>query len=543
MLKLFLWLRYLRKRKIVFLSIAAVALSVSLLIVVASLFTGFINTFERAAVEAVGDVVLSPPMTFAKYPLLIERLEQTESVEAATAMISGYGLLRLDRGNVRAVEVWGIEPAGRAKVTGFARFLRMQGKAAGEPSFNVPDSPEETGGFVGIGVLGEPDEQTDEYDYDAAEKMLGRTVVLTTGTVKGQDSQDGSRPDFKRQVMTFAIADIIETGVYQFDSGCVYLPIEKLHETLYPDEKSPVASQILIKLAEDNSKHPFKQMMRYILYFVVLLGIEIYIVGLIWFLVVAFRESVLWGLGCLFVPVVYLVFLFLHWKDALKPFALYVGAALFSVAMILIMYMMPTKTKDADADVALTVIRGVWRTFVQEQLNSDPYLMTSTAINTARQLQSRYIAAYEKQMGVLLLIFGVVSFGVVLLVFCIFYMIVRLKQKDIAIIKSCGATSSSVAFVFVGFGACVGAVGSGLGVILGYIITTNINMIENWISIVFGLKLWKSSVYLFSKIPNEVDWVSTVPIVLLAVNAAAIGTLIPAIVAAATKPVNILRYE
>jgi len=448
MLKLFLWLRYLRKRKIVFLSIAAVALSVSLLIVVASLFTGFIDTFERAAVEAVGDVVLSSPMTFEKYPLLIERLEQTESVEAATAMISGYGLLHLGRGNVRAVEVWGIEPAGRAKVTGFARFLRRQGKGAGEPSFNVPDSPEETGGFVGIGVLGEPDEQTDEYDYNAAEKMLGQAVVLTTGTVTGQNSQDGSRPEFKRQVMRFAIADIIETGVYQFDSGCVYLPIEKLRRTLYPEVESPVASQILIKLADNT-----------------------------------------------------------------------------------------------DTDIALAVIRGVWRAFVQEQLDADPFLMTSTAINTTRQLQSRLIAAYEKQMGVLLLIFGVVSFGVVLLVFCIFYMIVRLKQKDIAIIKSCGATSSSVAFVFVGFGACVGTVGSGIGAVLGYVITRNINTIEGWIRIIFGLKLWKSSVYLFSKIPNEVNWPWAMRIVLLAIIAAAIGTLIPAIVAARTKPVNILRYE
>ncbi|MFC1604429.1 ABC transporter permease [Planctomycetota bacterium] len=448
MLKLFLWLRYLRKKKIVFLSIAAVALSVSLLIVVASLFTGFIGTFERSAVEAVGDVILIPPTTFAKYPLLIERLEQTESVEAATAMISGYGILWLGRGNVRAVEVWGIEPAGRARVTGFAKFLRRQGKGAGEPSFNVPDSPEVTGGFVGIGVLGEPDEHTDEYDYNAAEKMLGQPVVLTTGTVTGQDSQDGSRPEFKRQVMRFAVADIIETGVYQFDSGCAYLPIEKLREILYPDEKSPIASQILIKLSENT-----------------------------------------------------------------------------------------------DADVALAVIRGVWRTFVQEQLDADPYLMTSTVIKTARQLQSRLIAAYEKQMGILLLIFGIISFGVVLLVFCIFCMIVRLKQKDIAIIKSCGATSSSVAFVFVGFGACVGVVGSGIGAVLGYIITRNINTIEDWIRIIFGLKLWKSSVYLFSKIPNEVNWSWAMRIVLMAIIAAAIGTLIPAIVAARTKPVNILRYE
>ncbi len=82
MLKLFLCLRYLRKRKIVFLSVAAVALSVSLLIVVASLFSGFIETFEQAAVEVLGDVVLSPPTRLSKYPLLIEQLEQTETVEA-----------------------------------------------------------------------------------------------------------------------------------------------------------------------------------------------------------------------------------------------------------------------------------------------------------------------------------------------------------------------------------------------------------------------------------------------------------------------------
>jgi lipoprotein-releasing system permease protein len=448
MLKLFLWLRYLRKKKIVFLSIAAVALSVSLLIVVASLFTGFIDTFEKAAVEAVGDVILIPPMAFEKYPLLIKRLEQTESVEAATPMISGYGLLHLGRGNVRAVEVCGIEPTGREKVTGFAKFLRKQGKAADGPSFNVPDSPDQIGGFIGIGVLDEPDEQTDEYDYDAAEKMLGKSAVLTTGTVTGQDNENGTRPEFKRQVMKFAIADIIETGVYQFDSGSVYLPIEKLSQILYPDVESPVAGQILIKLSEN-----------------------------------------------------------------------------------------------AETDNALAVIRGVWRTFVQEHLDADPYLMTSTSIHTARQLQRRLIAAYEKQMGILMLIFGVVSFGVVILVFCIFTMIVRLKQKDIAIIKSCGATSSSVAVVFVGFGACVGAVGSGIGTVLGYIITRNINTIEDWIRIIFGLKLWKSSVYLFSKIPNEVNWSWAIRIVLMAIIAAAIGTLIPAIVAARTRPVNLLRYE
>jgi len=450
MLKLFLWLRYLRKRKIVFLSIAAVAVSVALLIVVASLFTGFISAFEHAAVEAIGDVVLSPPMRFAKYPLLIERLEQTGAVEAATAMMLASGLLHVGvgTGNVRTVEVWGIEPGRRAKVTEFKRFLLKQKDAPGEPTFDVPGASEKTGGFVGIGILGEPDEKTDEYDPLTAEKMIGQQVVLTTGTASEANKGDAARSEFKRRAMPFTIVDVLQTGVYQFDETCVYLPIEKLQKTLYPEEESPTAGQILIKLASDT-----------------------------------------------------------------------------------------------EADAALAVIRGVWRSFVEEQLGGDPYLIRDTSIVTAKEMQKPYVAAYRKQMGILLVIFGVVSIGVILLVFCIFYMIIRLKQKDIAILKSCGATSGSIAFIFVGFGACVGVVGSGIGVILGYIITRNINTIENWIRIIFGLKLWRSSVYMFSKIPNQVDWSWAGSFVLLAIIAAAIGTLIPAIVAARTRPVEILRYE
>ena len=146
-------------------------------------------------------------------------------------------------------------------------------------------------------------------------------------------------------------------------------------------------------------------------------------------------------------------------------------------------------------------------------------------------------------MGLLLVIFGVVSGSVVVLVFCIFYMIVTTKRRDIAIIKSCGTASASVGWIFVGFGVCVGVIGSGIGSGLGYLITRNINTIEGWIRIIFGLKLWKSSIYMFSKIPNEVNWPWALPIVLSAVAAAAVGALIPAIVAARTKPVDILRYE
>ncbi|MFQ6035004.1 MAG: ABC transporter permease [Sedimentisphaerales bacterium] len=462
MLKLFLWLRYLRKKKIVFLSIAAVALSTALLITIVSLFTGFINAFEQTAVQTIGDVVLSAPTKFAKYPLFIEQLEQTSAVQAATATLSSQGLLHLAPGNVRAVNIWGIQPDRRAKVTGFKQFLRKQGTSDKETSFDVPDSPQAIGGFVGIAVIAEPNEKTDEYDYSTIDQMLGKPVVLTTGTIiedRGQKTEDRRQKnltsdirlltsDFKRKTIKFTIADIVETGVYDLDKRFVYLPIEKLQQLLYPNEDGQLANQIQIKLAED-----------------------------------------------------------------------------------------------VQTDIALTSIRGVWRSFVEKHLGADPYLIGYTSIETAKRMQSQYVAELRKQMGILLLIFSVVSFSVVVLIFCIFYMITRLKQRDIAIVKSCGSASTSVAFVFLEFGGCVGIVGSGLGAVLGYIITKNINIIEEWIRIIFGLKLWKSSVYVFSKIPNEVDWASALPIVLFAVVAAAIGTLIPAIVAARTRPVEILRYE
>lgn len=440
MLKLFLCLRYLRKKKIVFLSIAAVALSVSLLIVVASLFSGFIKAVEHAAVEALGDVVLSPPVEFAKYPILIDRLEQTQTVDAATATLRAPGLLRLDKGIVCPVQVWGIEPGRRDRVTDFKKTLLRQKDSPEEPSFDVPGAAGKTGGFIGIAVLGEPNEQTDEYDLEAVENMIGEQIVLTTGTATSSE--------INRRLLPFSIVDVVETGVYQFDKAYIYLPIEQLQRRLYPDAESPLAGQIHIKLADNT-----------------------------------------------------------------------------------------------DPKTAVAVIEGIWRNFVEDELDDDPILKHRTVIMTSRELQSQFIAAYQKQMGILLVIFGVVSLGVVLLVFCIFYMIVRLKQKDIAIIRSCGVSRTSVTFLFVEFGLCVGIIGSIIGAVLGWIITVNVNAVEEWIRIIFGLKLWKSSVYLFSRIPNEVNWSWALLFMAVATIAAAIGTLIPAVVAAITKPVNILQYE
>lgn len=53
---------------------------------------------------------------------------------------------------------------------------------------------------------------------------------------------------------------------------------------------------------------------------IILLGIVIFVIGGFLFLVAAFRESIWWGLACLFLPIVPLFFLIVHWRHAKKPF-------------------------------------------------------------------------------------------------------------------------------------------------------------------------------------------------------------------------------
>lgn len=437
MLKLFLWLRYLRKKKIVLLSITAVALSVALLIVVNSLFSGYIKVMEKNATASMGDIHLWPGWaTIPKYDTLLERLENLDDVEAAAPFSFNRGLLWLESGDVREVAIRGIEPQREVGFTNWKESLLRQQGAAEQVNFEVPDYSDDDGCWLGVGVVAEPDEQTDEYDLTEVRRLIGKRVVLTTIGAGG-----------KRKVKKLRISDIAFTQTY-FGDRTLYLPLKKLNTIIFGD---------------DTTQHT---------------------------------------------------------------------------------WMTKIKLKDgADAVSMKGVIRKVWERFATEELGWAAEAIARMSIGTTQEEQSEYFAELHKQMAILLLIFGVVCSVVVLLIFCIFYMIVMTKQKDIAIMKSCGATSGSAALIFTGFGGCVGIAGSCLGVLFGYVVTSNINTLEEWVRIIFGLKLWRSSSYMLNTIPSQVDWPAIWPIVLIAVAGCCLGALIPAIVAARVSPVKILRYE
>jgi len=439
MLKLFLWLRNLRRKKIVLLSVLAVALASGLLIVVASIFHSFISAVETSATKVLGDVMIRPAVRFAQYDRLINGLEELSEVRHATAVLQSSGLIHLGPGNVRAVSVWGIDPQGRAKVMDFEAALL---NTKNLQSITSADS-QTPGIFVGIGVVAQPDPITDEYDFNAAKNLIGSRVVITTGSGAGISASQKIRA----RTIPFEVADIVFTGVYELDSKFVYVPIDILNQKLYPG--APLsADMVQIKL--------------------------------------------------------------------------------------------PPGQKGPDA---VTAIRAAFEQFAQEELGWGSYLISQTQVETAQEVQRKYIAELRKQMAMLLIIFGAASLGAILLIFCIFYMIVVSKQRDIAILKASGASSGSVAWTFVAYGITIGLIGSLLGLVIGYYFLLNIDAVEQFVARISGLKIWKSSVYLFSTIPNDLHVPSAIWIMFAAIAASAVGALIPAFAAARVRPVRILRYE
>lgn len=162
---------------------------------------------------------------------------------------------------------------------------------------------------------------------------------------------------------------------------------------------------------------------------------------------------------------------------------------------------------------------------------------------TWEETQSKWLGAIEKEKTLVTFLFGMISIVAIFLIFCIFYMIVVEKTRDIGIIKSVGATSSGVAGIFLGYGAAIGIVGAGLGLLVGYLVVHHINTLHDWMGRAMNVQVWDPEVYAFDTIPNTMDPKEVSVIIGVAILSSIIGALVPAIRAARLNPVESLRWE
>jgi len=122
-------------------------------------------------------------------------------------------------------------------------------------------------------------------------------------------------------------------------------------------------------------------------------------------------------------------------------------------------------------------------------------------------------------------------------------MLVMEKRKDIAILKSMGATTAQILRIFMSIGMVIGLSGTMLGVALGLLLTFNLNPVIHFIELIFGIEVMPIDVYYITGVPTKVDYLLVSVIAVMSTILSFLAAIYPARQAARQDPVEVMRYE
>lgn len=488
MYKLTLILRYLRRKLAPLFAMSAVMLCTAMVIVVISVMGGFLEMMRSSVRTLSGDIIIDSGLTgFSGYEDLIARLEKLPEVAAATPMIYSYGLMDLN-GDIRKIEVQGIDPEGLEKVTAYKRTLHWSKENIVELlSDSLPPekertpeqqkyaqqvratadkqdlaaagmslkAPEEWGiALPGIvpGIEVSPDNRRDaDGRYDFANSSVRTEVALTVLRLS-----QGGKP-VEPAIQRFVIVNEFKSGLFDIDLNRVYIPFKVLQKMLLMDPyeiADPETGQLTGKMAPGRAS---RIMVR------------------------------------------------------------------------------------GKAGVPLETIEQVVTEETRYWLRDNPD--ASVSVTTWQDQHRTFLGAVEKEKGLLTVLFAFISLVAVVMIGVIFYMIVLEKTRDIGVLRALGASRRGIASIFLGYGLAVGVIGSLAGLALAAIIVRNLNEIQDALFHWFGFKMWDPRVYYFDRIPGSLNPSEVGVILLVAIVASLVGSLIPAFLASRLNPVEALRYE
>lgn len=174
---------------------------------------------------------------------------------------------------------------------------------------------------------------------------------------------------------------------------------------------------------------------------------------------------------------------------------------------------------------------------MQEELRFPFYTRTWMEMN--KNLFSALKLEKTVMFIILVMIVLVAAFGVV----STLTMLVMEKTREIAILKSMGATAAGIMRIFILDGVVIGAVGTLVGLLGGLVVTKNLDRIVSFVERVFGIDAFPGDVYFLDKLPHQINAPDVVVVVIVSLSISFLATLYPSWQASRLNPVDALRYE
>ncbi len=181
-------------------------------------------------------------------------------------------------------------------------------------------------------------------------------------------------------------------------------------------------------------------------------------------------------------------------------------------------------------------VRGVSRRIVEA-------LGPQVRMTDWQQANASFFTAIQVERNVMFLILTLIILVAAFNVISGLIMLVKDKGRDIAILRSMGASRGAVMRIFLLAGASVGVVGTAAGLGLGLAFAGNIETIQGWVERLTGAEVFAAEIYFLSRLPAEIDPREVGLVVVISLVLSLLATLYPSWRAARLDPVEALRYE